>query len=422
MKIINYLIPRITVLFTIVMLFWSAFYFMLQMREIHDGNDEGLTNLKQEFIAKANRLSGFVEKMESESPLNLIVKEITQEEAEAVMENFQTTSVYFSTEREQEEVRMLTSAFFCTLNGKYYQIQFFTSTVESDDLIENMLYLMLGLWVALILTLIITSRIIISRANRPFYQLLSELKKFRLDSNTMVCFPKTKIEEYRQLNESVKDLLTKNMEAFTEQKQFIENSSHELQTPLAIAIAKLEMLLEKYQNQREYAAEIAALLNTLNRIRRLNSNLLLLSKIRNSQFPETSTVNLREVMETVLADFEDLTAYKQLTVETCGDFYPSMQMNRDLAHILFSNLIKNAIMHNEFGGKILVSCEENAITVSNSGNQAIPNVFNRYQSAGNSENSYGLGLSIVKSIAGLYKSEITYRFEQNMHHFKISTH
>lgn len=420
MKLINHLIHRITLFFTIVMLCWSAFYFALQMKEIHDGNDEGLTNLKQEFIAKANRLPDFAENMERESPLNLIVKEISQEEAETVMENFQTTRVYFSTELEQEEVRMLTSAFFCTLNGKHYQIQLFTSTVESNDLIENMLYLMLGLWIALILTVIIVSRIIISRANKPFYQLLNELKKFRPDSHAMVNFPQTKIEEYRQLNRAIRDLLAKNREVFTEQKQFIENSSHELQTPLAIVVAKLEMLLEKHQNQQEYVSEIASLLNTLNRMKRLNSSLLLLSKIRNCQFPETSAVNLREVVESVLADFEDLAACKQLAVETCGDASLCMQMNRELAHILFANLIKNAIAHNEAGGKIVVACEENAITVSNSGKQAVINVFGRYQNIRNDENSSGLGLSIVNAIAGLYKLEVTYRFEQNMHHFRIT--
>ncbi|MDR3189059.1 MAG: HAMP domain-containing histidine kinase [Prevotellaceae bacterium] len=419
MKLINHLIWRITLVFTVVMLFWSACYFVLQMKEIHDGNDEGLTNLKQEFIAKANRLPDFAEKMERETPLNLIVKEISKEEAQRVVENFKTTKVYFPTELEREEVRMLSSAFFCTQNGKYYQIQLFTSTVESDDLIENMLYLLLGLWTALILTLIIVSKIIISRANKPFYRLLSELKKFRLDNNTMVCFPETKIEEYRQLNEAVEELLTKNMEVFTEQKQFIENSSHELQTPLAVVIAKLEMLLEKCQH-REEAAEIAALLNTLNRMKRMNSNLLLLSKIKNSQLPNASVVNLREVVENVLADFEDFAAYKQVTVERRGDFSPSMRMNRDLAHILFSNLIKNAIAHNEAGGKVVVSCEANAITVSNSGNQAVANVFSRYRRGGNDKDSCGLGLSIVKSIADLHKLEVAYRFEEAMHHFKIA--
>jgi len=415
MKLITHLILRITLYFTIVMLLWSGVYFFLQMNEIHDGIDEGLTNLKQEFILKANRVPGFVENMERDAPLNLIVREISQVEAETIVEHFTTTKVYFETELEEEEVRMLISAFYCTLNGKYYLMQFFTSTVESDDLLMNLLYLLLGLWLALILTLTVVGKIVIFKANKPLYQTLDKLHKFRLDNSKMPDFPKTKIIEYAQLIETVKELLAKNINIFTEQKQFIENTSHELQTPLAIVIAKLEILLEKYRNDEEYAGEIADLLRTLNRMKRLNSSLLLLSKIRNNQFPAVSTVNLRNVLESTLVDFEDIAAHKQITIEKSGDAIPMLQMNIDLAHILFINLVKNAIAHNISTGKIAVSYQENAITVSNSGNTAIAEVFSRYKS----DSFSGLGLSIVKSITDLYKIDIEYRFEKNLHIFEI---
>jgi len=415
MKLINYLIFRIALFFMAVMLLWSGVYFFLQMKEIHDGNDEGLINLKQEFIFKANRIPDFAENMEHDAPLNLIVKEISQAEAEAIVENFITTTVYFATELEGEEVRMLTSAFYCTQNGKYYQIQFFTSTVESDDLLRNLLYLLLGLWTALVLTIIIVSKIIISQVNKPFFQLLDELRKFRLDNNKIPDFPETKIEEYAQLNKTVKELLDKNISVFTEQKQFIENTSHELQTPLAITIGKLEMLLEEYQNDEEHANKITVILNTLNRMKRLNSNLLLLSKIRNNQYPATLQVNLRKILEIVLSDFEDIAEYKQIAVETTGAASPLLQMNEDLAHIFFTNIVKNAIIHNISGGKIMVAYRENSITIANSGNAAIADIFSRYKS----EKSSGLGLSIVKSIADLYEIGIEYFFENGLHIFRI---
>jgi signal transduction histidine kinase len=397
------------------MLFWSAVYFFLQMKEIHDGNDEGLTNLKQEFIAKANATPGFVAALKDNAPLNLIIKEITQEEAESVIENFATTKVYFATELEKEEVRMLTTAFRCAQDGKYYRLQCFTSTVESDDLIKNMLYLLLGLWVALALTVVIVSKAVISRTNKPFSQLLDRLKKFRLDDSRMIDLPSTQIQEYVQLNKSVKELLEKNIHVFTEQKQFIENTSHELQTPLAIVIAKMEALLEKHQDSKEYAEEIDGLLYILNRMRRLNSNLLLLSKIKNKQFAEATTVNLRHVLDSVIVDFEDLAAYKQISIEKKGDASPVIQMNEDLACILCANLVKNAIAYNEQNGKIIIRYTPAAITIANSGNSAIKDVFNRYQS----EKSSGLGLSIVKSIIELYNIGISYRFESGLHHFEI---
>ncbi|MDR2407254.1 MAG: HAMP domain-containing histidine kinase [Bacteroidales bacterium] len=412
MKLINYLILRITFVFAIVMLFWSAIYFFLQMKEIHEDNDEGLTNLKQEFIAQANNSSGFMEALEAHNPLNIIVKEIPYKEAISIVENFATTKVYFSTEFEKEEVRMLTTAFRCEQNGKYYRLQCFTSTVESDDLIKNMFYLLLGLWIALSFTLFLVGKIIMFKANKPFYSLLNELEKFRLDNSQMIDFTPTHIKEYKQLNKSVRELLEKNITVFTEQKIFIENTSHELQTPLTIVIAKLELLIEKYQHNRDYAEDMADVLNILNRMKRLNVNLLLLSKIKNRQFPETSSVNLRDVLEEVIADFEDLIDYKEISIERTEEGFPVMQMNEDLTYILFTNLVKNAVAHNHHGGKIIIHYAADTVTIANSGNKIGIDVFDRYQNASVNEKSSGLGLSIVKSIAGLYEIDITYRYDK----------
>lgn len=419
MKLVNHLILRITIVFAVILFFWSAVYFFLQMAEIHSGNDEGLTNLKQEFIVKANTIPGFVETLKAYNPLNIMIEEIGQEEAEIVPEQFATTRVYFSTELEEEEVRMLTTAFFCEQNGRYYRLQFFTSTVESDDLIKNMFYLLLGLWLALSLSIFAVSKVIISSANRPFYKLLGKLKQFRLDSRETVDFPETDITEYAQLNRSVKELLEKNRNVFNEQKVFIENISHEWQTPLAIVIARLEMLIEKVQSDRQYTEELAAVLTILNRMKRLNRNLLLLSKIKNHQFPETEPVDLGKVLATVVSDFEDFAHYKRITVEREGDASFVVQMNSDLAHILLTNLVKNALVHNRPGGKVVIRSLAGSIMIANSGDEAATNVFSRYRGAATEDQSSGLGLSIVQSIAGLYRMQIAYRYDA-MHIFTLS--
>jgi signal transduction histidine kinase len=419
MKLADYLISRITLSFTAVMLIWAAVCFFLQMKEIHDGIDEGLTNLKQEFIAKANATPGFVENLKNHTPPNFIIEEVAAEEAEAVVEKFTTTDVYFSTELEKEEVRMLATAFRCEQNGKYYLLQFYISTVESDDLIETLLYLLLGLWLALALTLFLVSKMIVARANRPFYRLLDELKKFHLDNRRMIRLPPARIREYIQLNGSIRELLEENIRIFTEQKVFIENTSHELQTPLAIVIARLESLLEKYRNDGEYVKEIASVLSVLSRMKRLNSNLLLLSKIRNRQFAGDGLVDLRKAMEDVIVEFEDLAAYRQITIEQEGNDAPTLQMNEDLAHILLANLLKNAIAHNRQNGTVGIRYANDDITIANTGNRTAAKVFDRYQTGADNNESSGLGLSIVKSIADLYQIEINYHYQSDRHVFRL---
>jgi signal transduction histidine kinase len=201
---------------------------------------------------------------------------------------------------------------------------------------------------------------------------------------------------------------------------FIENTSHELQTPLAIVIARLETLLEKHRDNETYMQELSGILTVLNRMKRLNTNLLLLSKIKNRQFADSRTVNLREKLETVIAEFEDLAEYRQITVEQTGDAAPVLQMNDDLAHILLTNLVKNAIAHNKPNGKIIIRYAPDLITIANTGNKAAIAVFDRYQAGASSEKSPGLGLSIIKSIADLYQIDVDYCCEEEMHVFKLS--
>jgi signal transduction histidine kinase len=230
----------------------------------------------------------------------------------------------------------------------------------------------------------------------------------------MIAFPETQIKEYRQLNEAIAELLSRNIEIFTDQKQFIENTSHELQTPLAAVIARMESMLEKHQASREDAQDIAGALSVLNRMKRLNSNLLLLSKIKNKQFAHSSAINLRSLLTSVMHELDELAACKQISVETQGQASPVVLMNEDLAHILLANLAKNAIAHNEPGGQILLRYEPASITIANSGRKAAADPFSRYRSESKSS---GLGLSIAKSIVDLYGISLEYCYKEGMHHF-----
>lgn len=417
MKLVNHITFRLSGIFILILLVWSVVYFFIQMKEIHDGIDEGLNNLRQEFIYKANHSEGFVSDMEKHNPLNIIVEKISYDEAKDFKEIYTDSRVYFITEEEEEEVRMLTTAFFCEKDGQYYRLKFFTSTVESDDLIKNMLILLLALWLSLGLAIAIVIKVVIHRSNKPFYKLLDNLKGFRLDNTRMIELPSTDIYEYSELNESVKGLLEENIRAFTEQKNFIENASHEIQTPLTIVISKMELLMSDGRLGQEQLEEMNVILNSLNRMRRLNSSLLLLSKIRNKQFKENEQVDMANVFEEVLGDFKDLIEHKEIEVQEEKNSNPIIHINKDLAYILANNLVKNAVFHNIKGGKIFLTFNAGSIIISNTG-AAIGDdmdIFERYVSGNNDSKSSGLGLSIVKSIATIYNIPIHYRYKDNKH-------
>lgn len=418
MKLANHLTLRLSLLFMLILLIWSVIYFFKQMNEIYDGIDEGLNNLKQELILEANKIPDFMDNMAKYDPLNLFIEKISYEEAIGMKEVYSNTFVYFESEQEKEEVRMLTTAFLCTQDNEYYRIKIFTSTVESDDMIENMLYLLMTLWVALSLFLIIATKRIINKSSKPFYTLLSQLKHFKLNERQMPDLPTTSISEYSDLIESVKELLEKNINAYAEQRHFIENASHELQTPIAIAIGKLELMMNDDSLSQQQVEDINIVINSLGRTKRLNNTLLLLSKIKNKQFTRNELIDFTQVFDEVLEDFEALANYKEITINTEKRGIPQINMNRDLAFIMVNNLVKNAIAHNKTGGHIDIVFDNKTITIANSGEPLPPDntdIFSRYVSYSGSKQSSGLGLSIVKTIVEQYNIQINHNYSNGIH-------
>ncbi|MDR0710767.1 MAG: HAMP domain-containing histidine kinase [Prevotellaceae bacterium] len=418
MKLVNHLTLRLSVTFTVVLFVWSIAYFFLQITEIYDGIDEGLNNLKQEFVIKANATEDFVADMAKHNPLNIIVAEIPATAADRHTLNkdvYATTTIYFPTEQEEEEVRMLTTTFRCARDEKCYRLQIFTSTVESDDLIANMLYLLGGLWAALALMLAVLSRRIIFKSSKPFRKLLAELNNFQLDKSKMIPLEPTNIDEYRELNKSVEKLLQENIQTFVNQKNFIENMSHELQTPLAIAINKMELLLNGGALSREQMEEINAALQQLNRMKKLNSGLLLLAKIKNMQFAD-ELLSLNDIFGEAAHNFEHLIEHKKITLRVETNARITVRMNADLAYIMATNLLKNAISYNTPGGEIAITFNPGAIAIANDGHpppNGNRNIFERYFSAAAGKQSFGLGLSIVQSIADKYRFSINYQYANN---------
>lgn len=390
------------------------------MHEIYEGIDEGLTNLKQEFIVEANKDAQFVENMERYNPINMIVREISADDALQIKEEHSTTKVYFDTEQEFEEVRILTTAFKCEPSGKYYSIQFFTSTVETDDIIENMFILLVVLWLTLGILLLWASRRIIKRSSKPFNELLGKLQYFNLGNTKMIEFPKTNIAEFKSLNNTIEVLLKENIQAYKEQKIFIENASHELQTPLAVSINRVELLMGTEDISEVQLKELSSILSNLNRMKRLNNSLLLLSKIRNKQFPINSDVDMKETIEEVFENFEGMIEHKQLLIQTHFDASPIIKMNNDLAHIMINNLVKNAINYNVEHGRITVRLNQDSFTILNDGNPISDgiDIFERYTSGETRKSSAGLGLSIVSSIAHLYNFKIEYSYKE-MHSITV---
>ena len=210
---------------------------------------------------------------------------------------------------------------------------------------------------------------------------------------------------------------------FEQQKQFIGNASHEIQTPLAICRNRLEMLMEDDSLSEKQLEELMKTHQTLEYITKLNKSLLLLSKIDNGQFTDTKELELNVLLKQYLQDYEEVYDYRniEVTIDEQGVF--KVTMNESLAVALLTNLLKNAFVHNIDGGHIRITVTKNGITFRNSGVEHPLNkehIFERFYQGSKKEGSTGLGLAIADSICRLQHLNIKYYFEQNEHCFEIS--
>jgi len=412
MKLLNYTSAYFAVILLIIITIWAGIFYYAMLDEIYDSIDDGLDNQKGLVIQKATTDTTVLNKNNFEES-DYAIREITAADALNFQDTYIDTMMYMQNEKSDEPVRLLKTVFL--QNGRYYRLQVATSMVEEDDLIKQLFYSILWLYIGLVVSIILFNNFLLKKIWYPFYQLLKELKKFRLDKPEPISPVKTGVDEFRLLNETVQKLLKRNIDAYTSQKDFIENASHELQTPLAISINKLEALAENNQLPESQLELLAAAMDNLERLTRLNKSLLLLSKIENKQFAEETPVSINQLAQKIVADFSDQTIFSSLRVDIMEKNSCIQNMNADVASILITNLIKNAIVHNKPGGYINVIIDKSSLVVENSG-AGKPldeeKIFNRFHSGGPSQASTGLGLAIVKAITHLYHFRTSYHFDQ----------
>ncbi|HYG15857.1 MAG TPA: HAMP domain-containing sensor histidine kinase [Bacteroidia bacterium] len=419
MKLLNRTLVYLSGVLLLLLAVWATIFYFEMLDEVYDSIDDGLDNYKTVIIQKAQTDSTVLHKTEfAES--NYSIHEINAGYALQFKETYNDTQLYMQNEADYEPVRLLTTVF--KLDKKYYQLQVISSMVEEDDLIEDLLYSLVWLYLALVASILFINNLLLRRIWRPFYNVLNQLRNFRLGKENKFTPPPTNIKEFKVLNETVDSFISHSTEMYNSQKQFIENASHELQTPVAISINKLELLAERTGMDEESLMIVGSVMQNLERLTRLNKSLLLLSKIENRQFSTDGPVNIQDIVTKLVSGFEDLAQYKEVTVLTDYQNELTPPMNRDLAEILTGNLVKNAILHNHTGGEVVISVYADSLIVSNTGGSTTldeSRMFGRFykQSADNA--STGLGLAIVKAIVDIYGFTVKYSHSGSRHTFII---
>lgn len=431
MKLVKRIILRSSLVLIVVLSIWAILFYAAMMNEVTDEIDDSL-DLYTEMVITRLLAGKEIPNADNGTNNSYYLRSVSREYADTHSHrSFTDEMLYIEAKRETEPARVMRTI-FQRADGSYNELIVMTPTIEKQDLREAIAYWVMGLYLVIIFTIIIVNRWIVSKSMKPLYSLLHWLDRYNIDEQTPPLDNPTKVTEFRKLNDTIVRFSQRNRELFEQQKRFIGDASHELQTPLAICQSRLEMLCDTELTE-EQMGEVLKTLQTLDHLSELNRSLLFLSKIDNKQFPETTDVDVLSLVEETQREYQRIAVKKGVEVKVekqklSQGFAPgniglsAWHMNPSLAKALIENLLRNAIVHNIEGGVVEIYVSKEKLTIANTGEDGALNsedIFDRFYKTRGKEGSTGLGLAIVSAICHLYNLKVSYEYHDNKHYFMV---
>ena len=417
MKLIYKVTLRLALILLPIITLWAVIFYYTMVEEINDESDDSLVEYAETIIRR--QLAGYPLPLPGNGSNNSYT--IEPLDSAVYMEPYMTfhdEMVYIPEQKDTEPARVLTTVFIDG-NDIMYRLQVAMPTFERDDLKSAIFWYVLVLYALLLLVILLATSMIFYRSMGPLYKLLRWFDRYTPGKRPSVV-PESDVIEFQKLGQAAFLAVNRAEEYYEQQKQFIGNASHELQTPLAVIGNRIEWLVDNTALNEEQYSELSKIQRTLGRLVRMNRTLLLLTKIDNGQFPEVADVDVVALVKRDIELYDEIYSYKEIKSKVQMPERCVVSMNEALADTLVGNLLKNAYLHSPEGATVSVHVDSRGIVVSNNGDAPLDaeRVFNRFYHGGNRE-STGLGLALVNSICRYYSFKVGYRFENKQHHFTV---
>ena len=420
MKLIYRIALRLSLLLLPLLALWAALFYYTMIDEINDEADDALDDYSELIIVRmlSGRELPALNNGSNNSYSIVPVNEAYVETHPRI--HYRDAEVYIPEKEETEPARILTTL-FQDRDGHFYKLTVATPTFEKGDLFRAILYWIIFLYLLLLLTVLGSTVWVFHRTLRPLYALLQWLDEYTPGQKNAAVPADTTIPEFHRLCIAAQQAANRTEELFERQKQFIGNASHELQTPLAILGNRLEWLLDNGNPSEEQLGELIKMQRTLSHVVRLNRTLLLLTKIENGQFPESTDIDIAGIVQEQLPFYEEIYASRGIVCTTRLAGPLGVRMNESMATILVTNLLKNAYVHTSEEGHVEVVIQGRRFEVRNDGSEPLDadHIFDRFYQGKKKEGSTGLGLALVSAVGRYYGLRVAYRFVEGRHCFTV---
>ncbi len=283
----------------------------------------------------------------------------------------------------------------------------------NDDLHRLFVEYLVAL-LAVTMASVITGYLLAGRALRPLRDITATARRVSGENLGERIALEGPADELRELADTFDGMLARLDAAFASQRHFVANASHELRTPLAIIRTEVDVTLaDPEANVDELRSMGEAVRETVDRCERLISGLLMLAR------SEASTGRGEAVDIGALAGdcITDLRARAhEARVDVRDHLEPAWTLGEPaLIERLVANLLDNGIHHNEPGGFLEVTTRRDngnvQLQVSNGGPRIDPSdvehLTQPFRRLDRSVHGFGLGLSIVRSVAEAHGGGMT---------------
>jgi len=320
---------------------------------------------------------------------------------------------------EKENFREI--SFTLQVEGKWLLFKVAKSLEETESLNRSIIIISLTTIVAILIVSLLINRWLLRRLWKPFYLTLDGLEKYRLGEKISPTFETNSIHEFNLLNQTINRFIRDAEKEFFILKEFTENASHELQTPLAIVQSTLDVLIQDESLSESQSRSLQNAYMAIQKMTKLNQSLLLLNKIENKQFAEIKAFDFKTLVVEKMTNWQELWQGRDLHIS--ASLHSAMiSMNEQLADIMLNNLFSNAARHCVEGGDIHLALSSNMFEISNtarSGSLDTEKLFKRFSKMDQSTDQHGLGLSIIKQITEVSNMQVTYAYLNGKHIFSI---